>query len=78
MSTYQPPNAQQFASNITNRNSNSNSNNEGPLYAGNDGEDSLLGESGQKVYDTAKSWMQSAGTKLAEAEAEVWKMVNSK
>ncbi|QKX56556.1 uncharacterized protein TRUGW13939_03661 [Talaromyces rugulosus] len=84
MSTYQPPNAQpitspspsRFAGNNTY--SNSNNTNTGPLYAGNDGEESLLGESGQKVYDAAKSWMQSAGTKLAEAEAEVWKMVNSK
>jgi hypothetical protein len=25
---------------------------------------------------TARSWMQSAGTKLAEVEAEVWKRIN--
>lgn len=81
MSTYQPPNAQplpsasRFTSIVGNTNGSSNS---GPLYAGDDGEESILGESGQKVLDTAKSWMQSAGSKLAEAEAEVWKMVNSK
>jgi hypothetical protein len=57
-------------------NTNNSSNAAGPLYAGD--EDSILGESGQKVFDTAKSWMQTAGNKLAEAEAEVWKMVNSK
>jgi hypothetical protein len=27
--------------------------------------------------NTAKSWWQSAGTKLAEAEAEVWKRINN-
>lgn len=25
---------------------------------------------------TAKAWMQSAGAKLAEVEAEVWKRIN--
>ncbi|CRG85719.1 hypothetical protein PISL3812_02741 [Talaromyces islandicus] len=81
MSTYQPPSAQPLPSPslfTSIGSSNSNSSNAGPLYESNDGEDSILGESGQKVLDTAKSWMQSAGNKLAEAEAEVWKMVNSK
>jgi hypothetical protein len=31
----------------------------------------------QGFLDTAKSWMQFAGTKLAEAEAEIWRLVNS-
>ncbi|KAJ5219123.1 uncharacterized protein N7498_001222 [Penicillium cinerascens] len=29
------------------------------------------------LMNTAKSWMQSAGTKLAEVEAEVWKKINN-
>lgn len=42
--------------------------------------DGALGEgtTGQDILNTARSWMASAGTKLAEAEEEVWKMVNKK
>lgn len=29
------------------------------------------------LMTSAKSWMQSAGTKLAEVEAEVWKRINN-
>lgn len=36
------------------------------------------GTTGQDILNTAKSWMVSAGNKLAEAEEEVWKMVNKK
>lgn len=28
------------------------------------------------MFNTAKSWMNSAGNKLAEVEAEVWKRIN--
>lgn len=28
------------------------------------------------IYNTAKSWLQAAGSKLAEAEAAVWKRIN--
>ncbi|KAI7977855.1 hypothetical protein EIK77_009395 [Talaromyces pinophilus] len=42
--------------------------------------DGTLGEgtTGQDILNTAKSWMASAGNKLAEAEEEVWRMVNKK
>lgn len=42
--------------------------------------DGALGEgtTGKDILDTARSWMASAGNKLAEAEEEVWKMVNKK
>lgn len=42
--------------------------------------DATLGEgtTGQDILNTAKSWMASAGNKLAEAEEEVWRMVNKK
>lgn len=42
--------------------------------------DGALGEgtTGQDILSTAKSWMASAGNKLAEAEEEVWRMVNKK
>ncbi|RAO64327.1 uncharacterized protein BHQ10_000339 [Talaromyces amestolkiae] len=42
--------------------------------------DGALGEgtTGQDILNTARSWMASAGNKLAEAEEEVWKMVNKK
>jgi hypothetical protein len=42
--------------------------------------DGTLGEgtTGQDILNTAKSWMASAGSKLAEAEEEVWRMVNKK
>ncbi|EED20117.1 conserved hypothetical protein [Talaromyces stipitatus ATCC 10500] len=33
---------------------------------------------GQDILNTAKSWMASAGSKLAEAEEEVWRIVNKK
>jgi hypothetical protein len=33
-------------------------------------------ESGSGFMANAKSWMASAGTKLAEVEAEVWRRIN--
>lgn len=35
-----------------------------------------LDEDEDSLYNTAKSWLQAAGTKLAEAEAAVWKKIN--
>ncbi|KAL1971100.1 hypothetical protein VTN77DRAFT_51 [Rasamsonia byssochlamydoides] len=68
-SAYQPPTAnsnQTFASQSQRQ------------YHAAGGEDEGEGSLGQGILDTAKSWMQIAGTKLAEAEAEVWRRVNSK
>jgi hypothetical protein len=36
--------------------------------------DTDVGE--QTFYESAKSWFQSAGNKLAEVEAEVWRRIN--
>ncbi|KAH8692873.1 hypothetical protein BGW36DRAFT_385390 [Talaromyces proteolyticus] len=70
-STYQPP-----GTNISNPTTGAAG--RGLTYNESNGEESIFGESGANILGTAKSWMASAGTKLAEAEAEVWKIVNSK
>lgn len=51
-----------------------------PLYGGSGsggGANNIFGEDEEPGFlSTAKTWMQSAGTKLAEVEAEVWKRIN--
>lgn len=51
-----------------------------PLYGGNEsggGANSIFGEDEEPgLFNAAKGWMQTAGTKLAEVEAEVWKRIN--
>ena len=41
------------------------------------GYDGSLGDTGEEgMWDTAKKWVQSAGEKISEAEAEVWRRIN--
>lgn len=51
-----------------------------PLYGGNEsggGANNIFGEDEEPgLFNAAKGWMQTAGTKLAEVEAEVWKRIN--
>lgn len=51
-----------------------------PLHAGGagggGGADSIFPDEEPGFMSTAKAWMQSAGAKLAEVEAEVWKRIN--
>ena len=51
-----------------------------PLHgssSGGGGASSIFPDDEPGIMDTAKSWMQTAGAKLAEVEAEVWKRINS-
>jgi hypothetical protein len=52
-----------------------------PLHyssGGGGGASSIFPEGDEPSFlSTAKGWMQSAGSKLAEVEAEVWKRINS-
>lgn len=49
-----------------------------PLHGGGSGggASDIFPDDEESLMGTAKSWMQSAGTKLAEVEAEVWKRIN--
>jgi hypothetical protein len=84
LSTYQPPAPTPIGKDGLNRTlTPSRYHAGGPLDAGNrnddNNSDSFFGlqSGGQNVLDTARSWMQTAGTKLAEAEAEVWRRVGN-
>jgi hypothetical protein len=51
-----------------------------PLHyssGGGGGASSVFPEDDESFLSTAKGWMQSAGSKLAEVEAEVWKRINN-
>jgi hypothetical protein len=43
---------------------------------GYDGANDKEAESEAGLWGSAKSWLQTAGNKLAEVEAEVWKRIN--
>jgi hypothetical protein len=84
LSTYQPPAHTPIGKDGLNRTQTpSRYHAGGPLDAGSlnddNSSDSFFGlqSGGQNVLDTARSWMQTAGTKLAEAEAEVWRRVGN-
>lgn len=50
-----------------------------PLHNGSGrggGAGDIFGDDEQGFMDTAKAWMTSAGNKLAEVEALVWKRIN--
>ncbi|RMY75253.1 hypothetical protein D0863_02726 [Hortaea werneckii] len=49
----------------------------GGLGSGNVGNGGVGGE-GEGVWETAKTWLGAAGSKLAETEEEVWKRINGK
>lgn len=74
--SYYGPNPSSFASGYNHNNNNNNYTTTSSYHYGSENEGGEEEESG--VLATVKSWAKATGNKLAEAEAEVWRRVNSK